>query len=111
MSLVPAVRVSRVWAHFVRRSSWAQRREHRTTRRSSRGSSAESGPATRSGQAESADGVPLHDQRLDLVADFQLLEVLQPPLRPEQRVVGAEQHLVLQQGVGGADQLGWEVFG
>ena len=49
------------------------------------------GPATRSGQVKCADGVSLHDQRLDLVADLQLLEVLDPPLRPEQRVVRAEQ--------------------
>src|SRR4051794_30768545 len=69
-----------------------------------------SGPANRSGQAKSADGVPLHDQRLDLVADLQLLEVLQPPLRPEQRVVRAEQHFVLQQRVGRTHQLWREVL-
>src|SRR5207244_185796 len=50
-------------------------------------------------------GVPRQDQRLDLVAEPRLFEILQPALRRDQRKVAAEQDAVLQQGVGVLHQL------
>jgi hypothetical protein len=52
----------------------------------------------------------LEDLGADLGFDVEQFEVAQPAFRGQQRVVGAEQHLVLQVGTGGADQLGREVL-
>jgi hypothetical protein len=41
-------------------------------------------------QPQSVDSVLLHYQRLDLVADLEGLEVLDPPFGADQRVVAAE---------------------
>ena len=61
-------------------------------------------------QPEQPPGVLLHDQRPDLVADRDLLEVGHPPVRRQQRVVGPEQHLVLQQRVRVLNQVRREIL-
>src|SRR5690606_20062007 len=61
-------------------------------------------------QLEELDRVLLEDQRLDLVAETGVLEILEPALRRDQRVVRSEQHLVLQQRVRIVHQLRREVF-
>src|SRR3954471_23838696 len=58
---------------------------------------------TTSPEPQGPDRVLLHDQRLDLGLDVQLLEVGEPPLGAQQGVVGAEEHLRLQQPVRGPD--------
>ena len=61
-------------------------------------------------QPQGADRVLLHDQRPDLGLDVQRLEVGDPALGAQQRVVRAEEHLALEQAVGGLDQLRREVL-
>jgi hypothetical protein len=61
-------------------------------------------------EAEQAGGVVLEDLGPNLRLDVEQFEVAQPALGGEQRIVGAEQHLVLQVGVGRADQRGREVL-
>src|SRR4030095_1084569 len=51
-------------------------------------------------EPQEANGVLLQDQRPHLVLDRQLLEVGEPAVRCQQRVVGAEHDLLLEQGVG-----------
>src|SRR5580658_7848017 len=82
-------------------AGWCRVRARRTAIRSDQRSLAE---------AEQADGVVLEDLGADLWLDVEELEVAQPAFRGEQRVVGAEQHLVLQVGTGRADQLRREVL-
>src|SRR3954464_1757740 len=57
-------------------------------------------------EAEHPRGVVLEDQRPDLVLDLQRREVGEPAVRGEDREVGAEQDLALEQAVRGADELG-----
>src|SRR3712207_5381542 len=64
----------------------------------------------RSAEAEHPDGVVLEDQRPDVVLDLELLEVGQPPVGGDDREVRAEQHLALEQRVGGPHQLRREVL-
>src|SRR5580693_10249934 len=61
-------------------------------------------------EPEQADRVVLEDLGPDLRLDVEQLEVAQPAFRGEQRIVGAEQHLVLQVGTGRPDQLRREVL-
>src|SRR5580693_5185860 len=61
-------------------------------------------------EPQQADRVVLEDLGPDLRLDVEQLEVAQPAFRGEQRIVGAEQHLVLQVGTGRADQLRREVL-
>src|ERR1700745_3634424 len=56
------------------------------------------------------DRVVLEDLGTDAGLDLQGVEVLQPSLRGQQREIGAEQHLVLQVGVGRADEGGREIL-
>ena len=69
------------------------------------------GELSRLREPEQAGRVVLEDLGPDLRLDLEQLEVAQPALRGQQRIVGAEQHLVLQQRTGRADQLGREVLG
>src|SRR5690606_16959334 len=52
-------------------------------------------PQLPAAQSEELDRVLLEDQRLDLVAEAGFLEILEPAVRRDQRVVRAEQHLAL----------------
>jgi aminopeptidase N len=61
-------------------------------------------------EPEQADGVVLEDLGPDLRLDVEQLEVAQPAFRGEQRIVGTEQHLVLEVGTGRADELRGEVL-
>ena len=61
-------------------------------------------------EAEEPGRVLLEDLRADLVLDLQLLEVGQPAVGREDRVVGAEEDLVLEQRVGVLDELRREVL-
>ena len=61
-------------------------------------------------RSEQAGGVLLEHQRPHLVVDLELLEVAQPAVRRDHRVVRAEQDLVLEQRVRVLDQLGREVL-
>src|SRR5437763_7078735 len=62
-------------------------------------------------EPEQAGRVVLEDLGPDLGLDLEQVEVAEPALRGQQRVVGAEQHLVLQQRTGRADELRREVLG
>ena len=64
----------------------------------------------RSVQPEQAHGVLLEDQRAHLRLDVELVEVGEPAIRRDERIVGAEQHPVAQQRVGVLDQLRREVL-
>src|SRR6266496_6218867 len=57
-------------------------------------------------QSEQAGRVLLEEQRLDLVAEASRLEVGQPAVSGDHRMVAPEQHLVLDEGVGVLDELG-----
>src|SRR3972149_488277 len=58
---------------------------------------------------QEAPGVLQEDLPAHLGLEGQLLELLQPAVRREHGEVGAEEHLVLQQGVGVLDHRGREV--
>src|SRR5690242_18560553 len=62
-------------------------------------------------ETEQPDGVVLEHQGTDLVLDRELLEVAQPAVGGDQRVVRAEEHLVLERPVRVADQVLREVLG
>src|SRR5690606_12902888 len=88
-----------------------------STRRSARSTDSSGGddevPITASlrREPEQPGGVVLHDQRLYLVLDLQLGEVGQPPVRGDQGIVGAEQHLPFEQPARLTDELRREVLG
>jgi phenylacetic acid degradation operon negative regulatory protein len=63
------------------------------------------------GEPEQPDGVVLEDLRAYLGLDRQRVEVGQPAIGGDQRIVRAEQDPVLQQGVGVLDELRREVLG
>src|SRR5690349_25099794 len=62
-------------------------------------------------KSEQPRGVLLEHERADLVADRDLLEVVEPAVGRDQREVRAEEHLVLEPAVRVLDQVGREVLG
>src|SRR5213079_301521 len=65
---------------------------------------------SRLGQAQQACRVLLEDLGADLVLDLELREVREPAVRGQDRVVRAEEDLVLEERVRVLDQLGREVL-
>ena len=62
-------------------------------------------------QSEKPHRVFLQDERPHLRLDVEALEVGEPAIRRDDRVVGAEQHPLAQQRVRILDEVRWEVFG
>src|SRR6185436_15081627 len=63
-----------------------------------------------SAELEQVDRVALENQRSNLVANVDLREVGEPPLRGDQRIVRTEQHFSFQLSVRVLHELRWEIL-